>query len=67
MIISRDWYDTGILLEEYTKINVVVLNMIVVPKCGKETCSPWLTDIRMNGEHLLANIKRHDFVLLDYV
>ena len=54
-------------MEEHTKINVVVLNMIVVPKCGKETSCPWLTDVRMNGEHLLANIKRHDFVLLDYV
>lgn len=54
-------------MEENTKINVVVLNVIVVPKRGKETRCPWLTDVGMDGEHLLANIKRHDFVLLDYV
>ena len=54
-------------MEEHTKINVVVLNMIVVPKSGEETSCSWLTDVGMNGEHLLANIKRHDFVLLDYV
>ena len=67
LIISWDWYDAGVLLEEYTKINVVVLDVVVVPKRGKETCCPWLTDVGMDGEHLLANIKRHDFVLLDYV
>ena len=67
LIISWYWYDTGVLLEENTKINVVVLNVIVVPKRGKETRCPWLTDVGMDGEHLLANIKRHDFVLLDYV
>ena len=67
LIIGWDWYDTGVLLKEHTKINVVVLNMIIVPKCGEETSCPWLPDVRMNGKYLLANVKRHYFVLLDYV
>ena len=41
--------------------------MIVVPKRGQETCCPWFTDIWVDGEYLLADIKRHDFVLLYYV
>ena len=41
--------------------------MIIVPKRGQETCCPWFTDVWVDGEYLLANIERHDFVLLDYV